>query len=96
MKQSMKALKGFFLTTACVFCLTVAGTSAVTYGQETVPTVTSEAFPTITPEAVPTVTPVPQPTAVPKKKGLVNFQPFPYIYSLTGSTAPLYSLLIKS
>ena len=68
----MKTLKGFFLTTACVFCLTVAGTSAVTYGQETVPTVTSEAFPTITPEAVPTVTPVPKPTAVPKKKGLVK------------------------
>lgn len=72
MKQSMKTLKGFFLTTACVFCLTVAGTSAVTYGQEMVPTVTSEAFPTITPEAVPTVTPAPQPTAVPKKKGLVK------------------------
>ena len=68
----MKTLKGFFLTTACVFCLTVAGTSAVTYGQETVPTVTPEAFPTITPEVVPTVTPVPKPTAVPKKKGLVK------------------------
>ena len=60
----MKTLRRFFLTTACVFCLTVAGTSAVTYGQETVPKVASK--------AVPTVTPVPKPTAVPKKKGLVK------------------------
>ena len=64
MKQRMKTLRRFFLTTACVLCLTVAGTSAVTYGQETVLKVTSK--------AVPTVTPVPKPTAVPKKKGLVK------------------------
>lgn len=59
----MKTLKGFFLTTVCVFCLTGGCYSSICAQEQTS---------VITPEAVPTVTPVPKPTAVPKKKGLVK------------------------
>ena len=59
----MKTLKGFFLTTVCVFCLTGGCYSSICAQEQTS---------VITPEAVPTVTPVPKPTAVPKKKGLIK------------------------